>query len=122
MGASTQLNTRIDSDLKREGDAVFRRAGLTPSEVVRGVWSYAAEHQEVPDFLRRESGRDDGVWTRLVDEGAGLALKLARGEATMPDAASGEDVPGGGADSWCGREENDMYEEKVDEYERLLQD
>lgn len=84
---TVQLNTRIDAQVKRGGDVVFAREGLSPSEVVRGVWGYAAEHQEVPgeilDFIRgdgRSSRRD------LACRGRGLALALAAGEhAPLPD-------------------------------------
>lgn len=44
----TQMNTRIDDALKRQGDAVFAKIGLSPSEVVRSVWEYAARHAEAP--------------------------------------------------------------------------
>ena len=51
MPATVQLNTRIDPELKRSGDAVFARAGLTPSEVVRAVWAHAARTQSVPECV-----------------------------------------------------------------------
>ena len=35
---TVQLNTRIDEALKRGGDSVFGRYGLSPSDVVRAVW------------------------------------------------------------------------------------
>lgn len=122
MSSTVQLNTRIDADLKREGDVVFRRAGLTPSEVVRGVWSYAAKHQDVPAFLKPEESDDHEAWTRLVDEGAGLALKLARGEASLPSMASNDLARDDNGNGWYGQAEDDMYEGMVDEYEQLLQD
>ena len=40
--ASSQLNVRIDSDLKRAGDAVFTSIGLSPSQAVRALWELAA--------------------------------------------------------------------------------
>ena len=49
----TQMNTRIDSSVKRSGDAVFASLGLSPSEVVRAVWEYAAEHGDVPAIVDR---------------------------------------------------------------------
>ena len=55
MPATVQLNTRIDPELKRSGDAVFARAGLTPSEVVRAVWAHAARTQSVPECVLDES-------------------------------------------------------------------
>ena len=47
----TQMNTRINETLKREGDAVFAQIGLSPSEVVRSVWEYAALHAEAPAIV-----------------------------------------------------------------------
>jgi hypothetical protein len=37
MPTSVQLNTRISPHIKQQGDAVFSRAGLSSSDVVRGV-------------------------------------------------------------------------------------
>ena len=47
----TQMNTRIDEDVKRRGDAVFAGMELTPSDVVRAVWEYASEHGDVPAIV-----------------------------------------------------------------------
>ena len=47
----TQMNTRIDSTVKRNGDAAFASLGLSPSEVVRAVWEYAAEHGDAPAIV-----------------------------------------------------------------------
>ena len=71
---STQLNTRIDARVKREGDAVFARFGLTPSLVVRAVWNYAIDHQRPPEFML-SSQDEEGKSARIaaLREGAGLA-------------------------------------------------
>lgn len=50
---NTQMNVRIDGDLKAQGDAVFAKTGLTPSDVVRAVWTYAVEHQEAPAIVKQ---------------------------------------------------------------------
>ncbi len=52
MVTTAQMNTRIDPDIKRRGDAVFARAGLTSSQVVRAVWKTAAETQQIPDCVQ----------------------------------------------------------------------
>ena len=49
--AMTQMNTRIDEDVKRRGDAVFASMGLTPSDVVRAVWEFASERGDVPAIV-----------------------------------------------------------------------
>ena len=76
---AVQINTRIDAQLKRGGDAVFLREGLTPSEVVRGVWGYAQERQEVPpDVLSFIRSDDRATRLDLARRGAGLAVRTAR--------------------------------------------
>lgn len=49
--ANTQMNVRIDADVKSRGDAVFRSLGLSTTDVVKAVWSYAAEHEEAPGIV-----------------------------------------------------------------------
>ena len=71
--AMTQMNTRIDAELKQRGDAVFSKLGLTPSEVVRAVWEYADEHGDAPAVVARalHSPRGDAV---LLDVAFRLAI------------------------------------------------
>lgn len=79
MGATVQLNTRISPELKRRGDAVFAREGLTSSEVVRAVWEYAATRQEVPECVRKGDASAQEQRLRAVRDGAGIARKVAMG-------------------------------------------
>lgn len=78
-----QLNTRVPADLKRGGDAVFSRYGLSASEVVRGVWRFAVENQSVPEFLLEEK-----PCASVVDpsDGCGLAVRVAAQECGFVDA------------------------------------
>ena len=78
-----QLNTRVPADLKRGGDAVFSRAGLSPSDVVRGVWRYAVETQTVPDFLVKSADSQSASTTEA--DGAGLAVAVATRECGFID-------------------------------------
>ena len=74
----TQLNTRLNADLKRGGDTVFARFGLTPSEVVRKVWQYAVDNQTVPEFMAPANSNDEVERKRkLAHESAGMAVRLA---------------------------------------------
>lgn len=75
MLPSVQLNTRISPRIKEQGDAVFSRAGLSSSDVVRGVWKYAATHQDIPDFLKERADQSD-VRAQAIRHGAGLARRL----------------------------------------------
>jgi antitoxin component of RelBE/YafQ-DinJ toxin-antitoxin module len=76
MPSTVQLNTRIDPGLKARGDAVFARAGLSSSEVVRAVWETAARTQEVPDCVRPPQ-HSQGGHLEAIREGAGLARRSA---------------------------------------------
>ena len=64
----TQMNTRIDSDLKEAGDAVLARLGYTPSAAIRGFWQYAVDHQDDAASIR--SIVDPDAASTLSDEAA----------------------------------------------------
>ncbi len=101
--AMTQLNTRVPADLKRGGDAVFSRAGLSPSDVVRGVWRYAVETQSVPDFLVKGTSSQPAV--AAEPDGPGLAVAVATRECGFVDK-------GVSTSCECARDERDaMYDE-----------
>ena len=89
MAAAVQLNIRIDPELKRRGDAVFARAGLTPSQVVRALWQAAADTQQVPACVMPSV--DSGVQERLdaVHRGAGLLTSMME-ELGLPLATTAE--------------------------------
>lgn len=40
--ATSQLNVRMDSQLRKAGDAVLERVGVTPAEIVRALWAKIA--------------------------------------------------------------------------------
>lgn len=40
MQVTQQMNIRIPSDLKREGDKELKRLGLTPSQAIRGLYEF----------------------------------------------------------------------------------
>lgn len=49
---NTQMNIRIDSQIKQGGDEVFSLVGLTPTQVVRSMWEFAAAHRSDPEVVR----------------------------------------------------------------------
>ncbi len=49
----TQMNVRLDRELKRAGDAVLAGHGYTPSCAVRALWEYLSVHAKLPDALER---------------------------------------------------------------------
>lgn len=48
---TSQINARIDSRLKREGDEALARAGLTPTQAVRALWKLAIAYASEPGRL-----------------------------------------------------------------------
>lgn len=68
---TVQMNVRIDGDVKRRGDRNLARAGYSPSQAVRALWTFAAE-----------AGADDPRVLRDFLEG--------NAEQAAPDSAASE--------------------------------
>ena len=84
--ASSQLNVRIDSDLKRAGDAVFTSIGLSPSQAVRALWELAANHKDEPERLRAVLFPHEEIYVAAHDKEKARKLKLAaQGPHIMED-------------------------------------
>jgi len=49
MGMAT-LNVRMPEELKDRGMQVLKREGLSVSDLMRDIFSYLEENQEVPEF------------------------------------------------------------------------
>lgn len=47
-----QMNTRISRALKESGDAALERAGYSPSQAVRKLWSFAASNAHNPRAIQ----------------------------------------------------------------------
>ena len=77
MASTVQLNTRIDPEVKRQGDAVFARAQLSSSEVVRALWQVAAESQQVPECILQMVAPDKGGRLEAIERGAGVAIRVS---------------------------------------------
>ena len=111
---TVQLNTRIDEALKRGGDSVFGRYGLSPSDVVRAVWRYAVEYQVPPDFmLADEADREGDRLARrrlLAREGRGLAASLAERSGVHLDRDA----------LACGQDWSQVRDEMYDDLDREM--
>lgn len=59
MTATTQLNARLDRDLKSSGDAALLLIGLSPTQAVRALWEKAAKRgkdlEQIAALLSPES-------------------------------------------------------------------
>ena len=98
---AVQLNMRMDANLKRGGEAVLARAGMTASEAIRGLWTYLVTKQEVPECVKpAEKTQEELDWEKAwayAKEGEGLALKVAVAECGLDPAVLEEKDP------WEGR-------------------
>ena len=69
IAATSQLNVRMDSELRTAGDAVLERAGVTPAEVVRALWAKIAKGaQECEQVLSALSDEDNAAISSRGDE------------------------------------------------------
>ena len=78
--ATSQINARLDTDVKHAGDATLARYGANATQAIRSLWEYMAETNSLPDFMNAQgcdSGRDKPRPMTPID-GAGLALRLAQ--------------------------------------------
>lgn len=79
MQQTAQINVRIKQELKQCGDAVFAEAGLTSSEAIRLLYTFAANHQHQPELIvQRLAGshedEESARWERRL-----TVVKRARG-------------------------------------------
>lgn len=94
---------------------MFARYGLSPSDVVRAVWSYAAAHQRPPEFLIQQESKDAALQVETEDSArieAGLAIRVAVRECGYEPSL--DSFEGGAA--WRG-ERDLMYDEMLEEME-----
>ncbi|WP_139652116.1 type II toxin-antitoxin system RelB/DinJ family antitoxin [Raoultibacter phocaeensis] len=63
MGMAT-LNVRMPEDLKRNGDRVLEREGVSVSDAVRGLYRYLEDEQKVPEWLIEGTESKDDVFER----------------------------------------------------------
>lgn len=68
-----QINVRIERSLKEGGDAALAEAGLSPTQVVRDLWSKLAQRGTAIDQVVEALGT--GGYT--TDERAAIQAKLA---------------------------------------------
>lgn len=74
-GVTTQMNVRVDQDLKVRGDEVLRATGTNPTDVISRLWGYVVRTGSVPDFLTEsEIEEQDNERKRLIE-----AMRVVRG-------------------------------------------
>ena len=113
MARMTQMNVRVDAQLKDAVDDVLARLGMTSSQAVRILWEYIATHEAMPQLdtgAIAAADEEDGI-PQTVLEGAGMYSKFLQNLGIENPAP---------IDYANNREElrNQMYEEKWEDYER----
>lgn len=115
--AKSQVNARIDANLKARGDAALARAGYTPTQAVRAVWTFAACHEDDPDAVSAMLDPEgEEAEQAALAEARGRKLELLRaGSAIVRDAyrAAGMRPGTEGAESSYDELEALAYEEEV---------
>lgn len=110
--ALTQMNTRIDDELKKSGDAVFASLGMTPSDVVRAVWEYASRNGDAPaivaEAMRAPSSAartlENSHRARLAQAACNFVAEYRESrDAQPPDKLEVIDYEAMRADAWAER-------------------
>ena len=81
--SATQMNFRIDADLKAAGNLALGENGLTPTEIVRDTWQFLARNRHAPDAIRKLVDYLRGA--PLAVDGAGDGGSSARDDTWMDD-------------------------------------
>lgn len=98
--AMTQMNVRIDEQLRIEGNAALESVGISPAQMVRAVWSYAARNKNNPlklkhdlKFLEEDKAPSEEVQRRLdlIAEGQKIVEDFYREMGITPSGT--DDTP-----------------------------
>lgn len=115
-----QMNIRIDSTLKAEGDSVFASLGMSPSEAVRAFYEVAVKHRYDLGFLssllsgQKTPGQpqapSENPKLKLVEEGRKI-VEQARRELGISDEAMRR--------VWATTTDEELLEQAM--YERMVE-
>ena len=96
----TQMNTRIDAELKAAGDAALSRLGYTPSAAVRGLWRFVVDHQDDAAAVREviepdaaSAHSDEAVRKAAAISGLRSLYEQTACELGIPDRAEADLPP-----------------------------
>lgn len=52
MASNAVLNVRLPEDLKKHGNQVLSRNGISVSQIIRDLYSYMEAEQDIPSFAK----------------------------------------------------------------------
>ena len=108
----TQMNTRIPTSLKLQGDEVLSRYGVSASAAMRALWQYMADHQRLSSFMaasQTDRANEQQKKMQIVKEGSELLSNFRKEQGLSASAAvlDYEDL------------QAEMYEALLQDYEDL---
>lgn len=110
----TQMNTRIDAELKGAGDSALSRLGYTPSAAVRGFWQFVVDHQDDAAAVREVIEPDTA--SAFSDEAVRKAAAISDLRSLYEQTACELGIPSedeAGLPSWDDLRE-DWYDERLE--------
>ena len=110
----TQMNTRIDAELKEAGDAALAHLGYTPSAAVRGLWRFVVDHQDDAAAVREVIEPDAA--SALSDEASRKVAAIVGLRSLYEQTACELGIPNkaeAGLPSWDDLRE-DWYDERLE--------
>lgn len=104
MPVAAQMNVRIDPDLKRRGDRVLAKRGLSPSQAVRAFYESVVGTKERSDEVldavlgcgpKHGAGADDSERARKLEsirkvQASVRMVAKSAGSTSAPEAAAAE--------------------------------
>lgn len=87
----TQMNTRIDENVKQAGDAAFAAIGWTTSQVVQTVWEIAAIDHTFPALLKELAEKPKKSAALLHKEA--MQAEIVRGANLVAEARKALGLP-----------------------------
>ena len=86
-GITTQMNVRVDKDLKVRGDEVLRAMGSNPTDIISRLWGYVVRTGSVPDFLTdqdlAEAEQERARVNQAVEDMRGMPWRMLASEDVL---------------------------------------
>lgn len=111
----SQMNIRLDAQVKASGDAVLKRMGITPSELVRAVWAKVAEGVEGCEQLLAAlqdrkvptpgPASEGEAFVARIEARKSALFSLVGGEALHPEGMSDDEMEDALWDEWAQRDQ-----------------
>ena len=94
--ADAQVNARMDSELKRSGDAALAKAGWTPTQAVRALWAFASKHATEPEKVASVFSSADDTVPEDIERAERIRRRrelVARGPKLMEESCKAMGIP-----------------------------